>query len=480
MKLRQEPALTFDDVLLVPKRSTIRSRGDVQTSSFLVPQIRLSIPVISANMDTVTEAAMAVAMAQAGGIGILHRFMPLSKQAEMVRRVKRAEGFVVEHPVTIQPDASLVEARKMMVESLIGGLVVVDKAGHLLGMLTARDILLAPEESLQVRDLMTPREKLVVAPVDEALDSARLRLHSHRIEKLPLVDAQDRVMGLITAQDIVKLQEHPQATKDGKGRLRVGVALGVHSDDLERAAVCIEQGADVVVVDVAHGHADHVMAMIRQLKQRFPDTPVIGGNVATAEGVRDLVRAGADAVKVGVGSGSICITRIVTGFGLPQLTAVAECAQAGREMGVPIISDGGTRNSGDIVKALAAGASTVMVGSLLAGTDESPGASVIREGRRYKVVRGMASLTANVTRKEIEQGELDLSEFERVVPEGVEALVPHRGAVAETLHQLVGGLRSALSYAGAANIEELWDKAEFVRITPAGEKESSAHDVKLL
>lgn len=480
MKLRKEPALTFDDVLLVPKRSAIRSRSDVQTSSLLVPQIRLSIPVISANMDTVTEAAMAVAMAQAGGIGILHRFMPLSKQAEMVRRVKRAEGFVVEHPVTIHPGASLVEARKMMVESLIGGLVVVDEAGHLLGMLTARDILLAPEESLQVRDLMTPREKLVVAPLDEALDSARLRLHSHRIEKLPLVDAQDRVMGLITAQDIVKLQEHPQATKDAKGRLQVGVAVGVHPDDLERAAVCIEQGADVVVVDVAHGHAEHVMEMIHQLKQRFPHTPVIGGNVATAEGVRDLVHAGADAVKVGVGSGSICITRIVTGFGLPQLTAVAECAQAGRELGVPIISDGGTRNSGDMVKALAAGASAVMVGSLLAGTDESPGASVIREGRRYKVVRGMASLTANVTRKEIEQGELDLSEFERVVPEGVEALVPHRGAVSETLHQLVGGLRSALSYAGAANIEELWDKAEFVRITPAGEKESAPHDVKLL
>ena len=480
MKLRQEAALTFDDVLLVPKRSTIRSRGDVQTSSLLVPEIRLSIPVISANMDTVTEAAMAVAMAQAGGIGILHRFMPLSKQAEMVRRVKRAEGFVVENPVTIHPDAGLLEARKMMVDTLIGGLVVVDEAGHLLGMLTARDILLAPEESLQVRDLMTPRERLVVAPVDEALDSARLRLHSHRIEKLPLVDAQDRVMGLITAQDIIKLQEHPQATKDAKGRLQVGVAVGVRSDDLERAAACIEQGADVVVVDVAHGHADHVMEMIRQLKRRFPGTPVIGGNVATAEGVRDLVQAGADAIKVGVGSGSICITRIVTGFGLPQLTAVAECAQAGRELGVPIISDGGTRNSGDMVKALAAGASTVMVGSLLAGTDESPGASVIREGRRYKVVRGMASLTANVTRKELEQGELDLSEFERVVPEGVEALVPHRGAVAETLHQLVGGLRSALSYAGAANIEELWDKAEFVRITPAGEKESAPHDVKLL
>jgi IMP dehydrogenase len=480
MKLRQETGLTFDDVLLVPKRSAIRSRGDVQTSSTLVPEIRLSIPIISANMDTVTEAAMAVAMAQAGGIGILHRFMSITRQAEMVRRVKRAEGFVVEHPVTIRPEAHLAEARQTMVDSLIGGLVVVDKEGHLLGMLTARDILLAEETGLRVEDLMTPRDRLVVAPVGEALDSARLRLHSHRIEKLPLVDAQDRVVGLITAQDIVKLQEHPQATKDAKGRLRVGVAVGVRSDDLDRAAACLEEGADVVVVDVAHGHAEHVLEMIHQLKHRFPGIPVIGGNVATAQGVRDLAQAGADAVKVGVGSGSICITRIVTGFGLPQLTAVAECAQAGRELGVPIISDGGTRNSGDMVKALAAGASTVMVGSLLAGTDESPGASVIREGRRYKVVRGMASLSANVSRKEIDQGELDLSELERVVPEGVEALVPHRGAVVETLHQFVGGLRSALSYAGAANVEELWEKAEFIRITSAGEKESAPHDVKLL
>ncbi|MFO7624511.1 MAG: IMP dehydrogenase [Anaerolineales bacterium] len=480
MKLRQETGLTFDDVLLAPKRSAIRSRGDVQTSSLLVSDIRLSIPIISANMDTVTEAAMAIAMAQAGGIGILHRFMSITRQVEMVRRVKRAEGFVVEHPVTIRAEASLAEARQTMVDSLIGGLVVVDQEGHLLGMLTARDILLAVESDLQVKDLMTPRDNLVVAPVDEALDSARLKLHSHRIEKLPLVDAQGRVMGLITAQDIVKLQEHPQATKDAKGRLRVGVAVGVRPDDLNRAAACIEEGADVVVVDVAHGHAEHVLEMIRQLKRRFPGTAVIGGNVATAQGVQDLAQAGADAVKVGVGSGSICITRIVTGFGIPQLTAVSDCAQAGLELGIPIISDGGTRNSGDMVKALAAGASTVMIGSLLAGTDESPGASVIREGRRYKVVRGMASLSANVSRKEIDQGELDLSEFERVVPEGVEALVPHRGAATETLHQLVGGLRSALSYAGAASIEELWEKAEFVRITSAGEKESAPHDVKLL
>lgn len=480
MKLRAEPGLTFDDVLLAPKRSAIRSREDVGTSSLLVAGMRLSIPILSANMDTVTEVAMAVAMAQAGGIGILHRFASIARQAEMVRRVKRMESFVVENPIMIGPEVGLKEARRLMADSYIGGLVVVDGEGHLLGMLTARDLLLAPDNELTVKDLMTPREKLVTAPMDEPMDSARLRLHTHRIEKLPLVDTEDRVRGLITAQDIIKLQEHPQATKDNKGRLRVGVAIGVRQDDLERAGACIEQGADVVVVDVAHGHAEHVLEMVRQLKARFPGTPVIAGNVATAQGVQDLAVAGADAVKVGVGSGSICITRIVTGFGVPQLTAVADCAEAGRELGVPVISDGGTRNSGDMVKALAAGASTVMIGSLLAGTDESPGASVVREGRRYKVVRGMASLSANLSRKEIDQAELDLNEFERVVPEGVEALVPHRGSVADTLHQLVGGLRSALSYAGAAGIEELWEKAEFMRITPAGERESGAHDVKLL
>jgi IMP dehydrogenase len=481
MKLRADPGLTFDDVLLAPKRSSIRSREDVGTSSLLAADIRLSIPILSANMDTVTETAMAVAMAQAGGIGILHRFAPIDRQAEMVRRVKRMESFVVEHPITVGPEVGFQEARRLMADSFIGGLVVTNDEGRLLGMLTARDILLASDTSdLLVKDLMTPREKLVTAPVEEALDSARLRLHTHRIEKLPLVDSQDRVQGLITAQDIIKLQEHPQATKDNKGRLRVGVAVGVRQDDLVRAEACIQQGADVVVVDVAHGHAEHVLEMVRQLKERFPGTPVIAGNVATAQGVQDLAVAGADAVKVGVGSGSICITRIVTGFGVPQLTAVADCAEAGRELGIPIISDGGTRNSGDMVKALAAGASTVMIGSLLAGTDESPGVSVVREGRRYKVVRGMASLSANVSRKEIDQAEIDLNEFERVVPEGVEALVPHRGSVADTLHQLVGGLRSGLSYAGAAGIEELWEKAEFLRITPAGERESGAHDVKLL
>jgi IMP dehydrogenase len=478
MKLRAEMGLTFDDVLLVPRRSNIRSRSEVDTSTWLVPGIRMMIPIISANMDTVTETPMAIAMAQSGGLGVIHRFMTIERQADAVRRVKRSESFVVENPITIPPHATLEEARHKMVETDIGGLVVVDENGRLLGLLTTRDMLLAPNPTLLVEDVMTPRDRLVVAPADEPMDAARLALHTHRIEKLPLVDDENRVVGLITAQDIIKLQEHPNATKDSKGRLRVGIAVGVRSPDLDRAKACVQAGADVIVVDIAHGHADHVIEIVQALKKAFPDIPVIAGNVASPQGVRDLVSAGADAVKVGVGAGSICTTRIVTGFGVPQLTAIIECAQVGQELSVPIIADGGVRTSGDLTKALAAGASTVMLGSLLAGTDESPGASVVRNGRRYKVVRGMASLSANVARKEIEKlGEVDPDEWESIIPEGVEALVPHRGAVADILYQLVGGLRSGMSYAGAASIEQLWQNAEFIRITPAGEKESGSHDV---
>jgi IMP dehydrogenase len=388
---------------------------------------------------------------------------------------------VVENPITIQPEASLIEARQKMADTQIGGLVVTDATGRLLGMLTARDLLLAPDPESLVATVMTPRQKVIVAPHDEPLDAARLKLHEHRIEKLPLVDTQDRVVGLITAQDIIKIQEHPQATKDTKGRLRVGVAVGVRPDDLPRAAACLEAGADVLVVDVAHGHTSYTMEMVRTLKQEFPRSKLIAGNVATAQGVRDLAEAGADAVKIGVGSGSICITRIVTGFGVPQLSAVMECAQAGREIGVPVIADGGIRNAGDITKALAAGASTVMLGNLLAGTDQSPGAAVIRDGRRYKVVRGMASLTANIARKEIGRtDELEPEEWIEVVPEGVEAVVPYRGSVEDILIQLLGGLRSGMSYGGARNLTELYENAEFIRISPAGGAESEAHDVNLL
>lgn len=479
MKIRPAEGLTFDDVLLAPKRSSIASRSAVTTAAQLTRRLTLNIPILSSNMDTVTEAPMAIAMARAGGLGIIHRFMTIERQAADVARVKRTESYVVEAPATIAPNASVRVAHELMDSDSIGGLLVVDREGQLLGMLTRRDILLAPDPNATVESVMTSRAKLITATTETDLETARYLLHEHRVEKLPLVDNQSHVHGLITAQDIIKLQEHPNATKDAKGRLRVGAAVGTRASDMERAAACVHAGVDVLVVDIAHGHADHALGMVRQLKQRFPEVEVIGGNVATAEGVRDMAEAGADAVKVGVGAGSICITRIVTGFGVPQLTAVMDCAEAGRALNIPTISDGGVRTSGDLTKALAAGADTVMIGSLLAGTEESPGASVIRDGRRFKVVRGMASLTANVDRQEIEKGaEIDPEDWDKVVPEGVEAVVPYRGNAADVLHQLVGGLRSGLSYAGATNIRELHANAEFIRMTAAGIRESGAHDVQ--
>jgi IMP dehydrogenase len=454
----------------------------VSTRARLTRQISLAIPIVSANMDTVTESAMAIAIARAGGLGVIHRFMPVERMAVEVKRVKRAESYIVEKPATVLPTVTVSAAREAMESQGIGGLLVVTErdGGELLGLLTTRDVLLAPDPLATVDQVMTPRAKIVTvtAPGRPDLETARRLLHEHRIEKLPLVDGHGHLVGLITAQDIIKLQEHPVATKDAKGRLRVGAAIGVRPSDLDRAAACVVAGVDALVVDIAHGHSDHAINMVCELKARFPEVEVIAGNVATAEGVRDLAAAGADAVKVGVGSGSICTTRIVTGFGVPQLTAIMDCAEAAQALGVPLIADGGVRNSGDLTKALAAGADTAMVGSLLAGTEESPGASVVRDGQRFKVVRGMASLMANVDRQTIEKGELDMEDWERVVPEGVEAVVPYRGAVEDILHQLVGGLRSGLSYAGATSIKELQANAEFIRITPAGVKESGAHDVQ--
>jgi IMP dehydrogenase len=480
MHIRPEPGLTFDDVLLVPRRSSIQSRKDVSTDTRLTREIHLSIPIISANMDTVTETRMAIAMAQMGGIGILHRFMTIDQQVECVQKVKRSESLVVDTPLTISPGVSIRQARQRMDEDDVGGFVVVDEENHLLGMVTNRDVLLAPDLDVPVSQVMTPLDKLITASKGETLEEARRKLFEHRIEKLPLVDSDGCLAGLITTQDIIKIQKHPYATKDSRGRLRVGAAVGVRPEDLDRAVSCQAAGVDILVVDIAHGHSDHVIRMVRRLKQSFPNTPVIAGNVATAQGVADLVEAGADAIKVGVGSGSICTTRIVTGFGVPQLSAIIECAEAGRSLDVPVIADGGIRTSGDLTKSLAAGASTVMIGSMLAGTDESPGATVIREGRRYKIVRGMASLSANIERRRLANGELAIEEWGEVVPEGVEATVPYKGTVVDVIYQLVGGLRSGLSYAGAHSIEELQQVAEFIRMTPSGMKESRAHDVELI
>lgn len=480
MRLRHETALTFDDVLLVPRRSAIRSRQAVSTRTHFSRNITLNIPIVSANMDTVTEAPMAIAMARMGGLGIIHRFMTMDHQAAEVARVKRSQGFMVEHPHSISADATVEQARLRLQEAHVGGLVVLDNDGKLLGLVTKRDLKFERNAERLIGEIMTPRERLITLPEGASLEEARDCMAEHRLEKIPVLGADDRLVGLITAQDLSKMEQWPQATKDSRGRPRVGAAVGVRPDDLERAAACVEAGADVLVVDIAHGHSDAALDMVRSLKSCFPRVDVVGGNVATADGVLDMINAGADSVKVGVGAGSICITRIVTGFGVPQLSAIDECAEAAQEYGIPIIADGGIRNSGDITKALAVGASSVMIGSLLAGSDESPGIPIMRGGRRYKVVRGMASLSANIDRQAIDlKREVNPEDWERVVPEGVEAMVPTRGPVQDIVYQLVGGLRSGLSYAGASTIRELWENAEFVQITSAGKQESGAHDVEL-
>lgn len=483
MKIRSTKGLTFDDVLLVPKCSPVASRKDVDTSTWLTPTIRLQVPVVSANMDTVTEAAMAIAMARAGGIGIIHRFMTIEAQARQVARVKRSEGFIVENPYAISPEASIAEARRLMKQHEVGGLVVTNGRDELVGLITRRDILLAPDHEATVGSVMTPPERIISVTPNISPEEARQLLHKHRLEKLPVVDKNDRLVGLITARDIVKHEHHPAATKDSKGRLRVGAAIGVQANDMARAEALLAAGADLLVLDIAHGHAQHCLNMIKQLRHTFPEAQIVAGNVATRQGARDLAEAGADAIKVGVGPGSICTTRIVTGFGVPQLTAiidsVAGVADTGRK--IPVIADGGIKSSGDMVKALAAGAATVMIGSLFAGCEEAPGATVIRNGQKFKVVRGMASLGAAMGRKTIEHGEDESAEsqedWDKVVPEGVEAVVPYRGYVEELLYQLVGGLRSGLSYGGAITIEELQANAEFIEITPAGIRESHSHDV---
>lgn len=477
MKFREKTALTFDDVLLIPKYSEIHSRGAVSTATQITPEIHLQIPILSSNMDTVTEASMAIAMARAGGMGIIHRFLSIERQVAEVLRVKRAESYRIDDPVTVLPESSLKQAIQVMKDSDCSGLIVVDEHGQLVGILTNRDLDLAEDLSGLVRDLMTPRSKLVTGDPSISPDEARRLLHQHRIEKLPLIDSSEKLVGLITARDILKGRLHPNASKDLRGRLRVGAALGVRADDLDRAEKLLAVGCDLLVVDIAHGHSNLAIDMVRSLAKRFDGVQIMAGNVVTPEGVADLAKAGAHSIKVGVGSGSICTTRLVAGSGYPQLSALLDCAPAAREHGVTLVSDGGTRTSGDLTKAMAAGAHCAMLGSLLAGTNEAPGASVVRDGRRYKVVRGMASLTANVGRKEVDQGTVQDDEWEKVVPEGVEAVVPHRGPVKDILHLLVGGLRSGMTYSGAKTLVELNERAEFARITGAGITESRHHDV---
>ncbi len=486
MNIRSIKGLTFDDVLLIPQHSSIASRKDVDTSSDLTPAIRLHVPVISANMDTVTEAGMAIAMARAGGIGILHRFMTVEQQVRQVKQVKRSQGFIVDNPYAIAPDACIADATRMMQQYEVGGLVVLAPDGRFLGLITHRDILLAPGDRAIVRDVMTPAERVIKVGPDVSPEEARRVLYEHRLEKLPILDERGNLTGLITAADVAKARQFPHATRDAGGRLRVGAAVGVTAGEEARAAALLEAGADLLVIDIAHGHADHCISMVQRLHQHHPQAQIVAGNVATRAGARALAKAGADAIKVGIGPGSICTTRIVTGFGVPQITAIMDSVQGVNDVGrrVTIIADGGIRTSGDLVKALAAGADTVMLGSLFAGCEEAPGAPVIRDGRKVKVVRGMASLGATMSRKQAEKGNDESAEsqedWDKVIPEGVEAVVPYRGQVSEILHQLVGGLRSGLSYAGARTIAELQRNAEFIEITPAGIRESGHHDVSKL
>jgi IMP dehydrogenase len=474
-------ALTFEDVLLVPRRSSIRSRRHVSTRSRFTRGVELAIPIVSANMDTVTTAPMAIAMAELGGLGVIHRFLPTEAQAEEVRRVKRYLGRVIERPYTIGPERTVAEAAAEARRLGVTGLVVVDAERHPVGILTARDMRADAGQAGREGDFaraalndtvasaMTPAERLVTARPGIDLDEARKLLDRHRIEKLPLVDDDGRLAGLITLRDIGLRERWPQATRDGQGRLRVAAAVGVRGGYLARAQALLEAEVDALVVDVAHGHADHTIEAVRELKATWPEAQVVAGNVATADGFADLAQAGADAVKVGIGPGFACTTRLVAGVGVPQLTAILDCAEVAREVGVPLIADGGIRHPGDVAKAIAAGASTVMIGGLFAGRPESPGEVVRRGGREYKVFRGMASLGAAAARLEIE-GRGDA--LDQYVPEGEEMEFPLKGPVAGIVNELVGGLRSGMSYIDATTIPDTWDKASFVRQTQSGRLEA--------
>jgi IMP dehydrogenase len=471
--------LTFDDVLLVPKRSPIVSRSQTNLRTMLSRNITLNIPIISANMDTVTESGMAIALAREGGIGIIHRFMTIEDQVDEILKVKRSESVMIEQPYTIKPDLTVAEAKKVMAEFSVSGLLV-EEGGKLLGIITRRDITFEKNNKLKVSELMT--KDVITAKAGINIDQAKEILHNKRIEKLPVVDDKKHIVGLITSKDILKMEQYPYASKDRKGRLLVGAAVGVKGDYLERTEALLEAGADIIVVDIAHGHSENAINTVHMIKKAFPSCELIAGNVATGEGSRDLIKAGVDAVKVGVGSGSICITRVVTGSGVPQLTAVIDSVKVARDYGIPIISDGGIRNSGDITKALAAGASSVMVGSLFGGTDESPGKTLVKNGKKYKMYRGMASFYASLGRKYREAGPqvVDSDDLNDYVPEGVEAMVPYNGSVVEIIRQMAGGLRSGLSYCGAKTITEMQKNAEFIKITSAGYIESQSHDVDLM
>jgi IMP dehydrogenase len=466
--------LTFDDVLLVPAYSEVHPR-DTDVATRVTKAIPLAMPLISAAMDTVTESRMAMAMAREGGLGIIHKNMPIDRQAAEIDRVKRSESGMILNPITLKPGGTLRDALKLMQQFSISGVPIVDEDGLLRGIITNRDLQFEQELGRSISDVMT-KDRLITVPVGTSLEDAEQILHRERIEKLPVVDKDGRLRGLITVKDIFKRRQFPNAAKDEHGRLRVGGAIGTGRSDLDRAQALLDAGADVLVIDTAHGHSVGVLDALEITRQRFPDAQIIAGNVATAAGARALMERGADAVKVGVGPGSICTTRVVTGVGVPQLTAIMEGVR-GVEDRIPVIADGGIRFSGDIVKALSAGAAAVMMGSLLAGTEESPGESFLLEGRRFKTVRGMGSLSA------MEQGSADRYFQEdnqrKFVPEGIEGRVPYKGPATDVLYQLVGGLRSGMGYCGVADLQALRTQVRFTRITSGGLRESHPHDVTI-
>ncbi len=466
--------LTFDDVLLVPRKSEVLPK-EVSVATVLSKHVKLNIPLISAGMDTVTEAALAIAMAREGGIGIIHKNMSVEQQAEEVDRVKRSESGVITNPFSLTPDKKVSDAEAVMAKYRISGVPIVDENNTLVGIITNRDLRFIHDYNIDITEVMTS-EKLVTAPVGTTLQEAEVLLQQHKIEKLPLVDENNILKGLITIKDIEKAIQFPNAAKDAQGRLLVGAAIGVSQDSFVRAEALVNAGVDLLVVDSAHGHHINILDAVRKLRSMFPELTIVAGNVATGEATRDLIQAGASVVKVGIGPGSICTTRVIAGIGVPQITAIYDCATVAREYGIPIIADGGIKYSGEITKALAAGADAVMLGSLFAGTEESPGESEIYQGRRFKVYRGMGSMAA------MKQGSKDRyfqDDDKKLVPEGIEGRVAYKGPLSETIHQLIGGLRSGMGYCGTANLDELRNDTQFIRITGAGLRESHPQDIQI-
>ena len=471
-----ESSLSFDDVLLKPDYSEFLPR-DVSLVSQFSRNIAVNTPLVSAAMDTVTEAKTAIVMGQEGGIGVIHKNLTAENQAREVMKVKKYETGMILNPVTVGPDWTLGMVNRVTSKHRITGVPVVDGQKRLVGILTSRDMRFETDLSLKVRDVMTPREKVVFARDSIGIEEAKALLHKHRIEKLPVLDENDRIRGLVTIKDILRTINYPQSSKDSLGRLRVAAAVGV--GEPERAKLLVEASVDALVVDTAHGHSKAVISTLKELKRLYPDTDVVAGNVVTVRGCEELIEAGADAVKVGVGAGSICTTRVVAGIGIPQFSAVLSCAQACRKKGVPLISDGGTKYSGDIVKALAAGAGTVMIGSLFAGTSETPGEIILYKGRSYKVYRGMGSMGAMSLGSKDRYAQGEVGENDKLVPEGIEGQVPYRGKLATSIFQLVGGLRAGMGYVGAKDLESLRKKAVFIRITGSSLRESHPHDIRI-